>query len=243
MHDRHLTGKSHTKRTQFECYHWALSAQVFHHEISQNAPSFDKDAVWMATVLMNWIVLYAVETQNPEEVWPLSPTISDVPWLPIQKGVGTIWNLVRPDREGGLFNQPANKLDERCIVRAEFEPGIDGIPKELVALCGLDESSGPDNNPYYVAARVLSTLILDPSPEPLSLKFLRFVNAIGPRFETLLHEKDPRALLLMSIWYGIVPKDAWWVSLRAATERRATCIYLDRYHSTDPLISNALAAF
>lgn len=243
MHDRSLRGQSYTKRTQFESYHWALSAQLFNYEISQGSPAYNRDAVWMATVLMNWNVLYAIETQDPEKVWPLSPTISNIPWLPIQKGARTIWQLVRPDRADSLFSEPASKLDERCLGTPTHESGIDGIPEDLVKLCGLEKLSTAENNPYFTAVHTLSTLLVNPSSQPLSLKFLRFINAIDPGFETMLRQKDPRSLLLMSIWYGLVPKSAWWISHRAAIERRAICIYLDRYHGNDPLIHEALAPF
>lgn len=242
MHDRYLGDQSHVKRTEFESYHWAMSAQLLNYEISQNCRAYDKDAILMAATLMNSIVLYTVETQNPEEVWPLSPTISNIPWFPMQKGLRTIWQLAEPDRTNSVFFKPANDRDERCLGLPPPKPGIDGIPKALVALCGLDESSNPENNPYYTAARALSTLLDNPRARPQSLKFLGFVNATDDGFEATLRQKDPRSLLLMSIWYGLVPKSAWWISLRASLERRAICIYLDRYHANDPLIHGVLAS-
>lgn len=197
----------------------------------------------MAAVLMNWIVLYAIETQNPEEIWSLSSEMFNLPWLPVQKGARTIWQLVRPDRADGLFSEPANKLDERCLETPTYKSGIENIPAGLVALCGLDKLSNAENNPYFTAVHTLSTLLVNPSTQPLSLKFLRFINAIDPGFEAMLRQKDPRSLLLMSIWYGLVPKSAWWISHRAMIERRAICIYLDRYHGNDSFICEALAAF
>ena len=243
MHDRYLGGQSHMKRTKFESYHWAMSAQLFNYEISQHSRAYDRDAMWMAAALMNWIVLYAVETKNPEEVWPLSPTISDIPWFPTQKGLRTIWQLAGPDRANSVIFKPANDRDERCLGLPPPEPGIDGIPTALVALCGLDESSNPENNPYHTAVRAISTLLGNPSARPDSLKFLGFVNTIDDKFEAMLRQRDPRSFLLMSIWYGLVPKSAWWISLRASLERRALCIYLDRYHANAPLIHSVLASF
>jgi len=244
MHDRYLGGQSHSKRTEYECYHWALSAQLFNHEISRNSRSYDKDAIWMTATLNNWMVLFAVETKNPNDVWPLSPAISNIPWYPIQKGLRSIWQLAGPNRTNSLFFTAAsNNRDERCLGLPPPEPGIDGIPMDLVELCGLDESSNSENNPYHTAVRTLSTLIKNPSPRPDSLKFLGFVNTIDDGFEAMLRERDPRALLLMSIWYGLVPKSLWWISLRAELERRAICIYLDRYHANDLAIQGVLAAF
>jgi hypothetical protein len=243
MHDRYLDGQSHMKRTEFESYHWAMSARLFNYEISQKSRTYDRDAIWMAAALMNWVVLYAVETQNPEEVWPLSPTISDIPWFPIQKGMRALWDLAGPDRANSLFFKPANEKDERCLGLPAPKSGIEGIPKPFVELCGLNESSNPENNPYHTPVRALATLVNNPSAHPLSLKFLGFVNTIDEEFEAMLRQKDPRSLFLLSIWYSLVPKSAWWISLRASLERRAISIYLDRYYARDPLIHNVFASF
>jgi hypothetical protein len=242
MHDRYLSGQGHEKNTELECYHWAMSAQLFNHEISKTSHAYDQDAMWMAAALINWTVFFSVETQNPEEVWPLSPTFSEIPWFRLQKGMRAIWQLAAPDRPSSLFSKPANDMEERCLGLPPPKPGIDGIPAPLVEMCGLDGSSSPETNPYHTAVRALSTLLNTPSIHPQSLKFLGFVNTIDAGFEALLKAKDPRALLLMSIWYGLVPKSAWWISLRACLERRAICMYLDRYHADDPLIQRALAS-
>ncbi|KAE9366302.1 hypothetical protein N431DRAFT_419491 [Stipitochalara longipes BDJ] len=242
MHDRYLSGQGHGKNTELECYHWAMSARLLNHEISQDSGAYDRDAMWMAAVLINYIVFYSVETQNPEEFWPLSPSISEIPWFPIQKGMRAIWQLAAPDRPGSLFSKPANDVQERCLGLAPPKPGKHGIAAPLVELCGLDESSSPETNPYHTAVHALSTLLNNPSANPQSLKFLGFINTIDVGFEALLKEKDPRALLLMSIWYGLVPKSAWWLSLRASLERRAICIYLDRYHADNLRIQRVLAS-
>jgi len=243
MHDRYLSGESHSKRTEFECYHLATSVQLLNYEISHKSQVYDRDAIWTATVLINWIVFYSVETQVPEEVWPLSPSLSEIPWFQLQKGMRVMWQLASPDRLRGLFTKPANNVEERCLGLPPPQPGIKGISKPLVELCDLDESSTSETNPYHIAVRTLSNLLNQPGTSPQSLKFLGFVNTIDDQFEALLKARDPRALLLMSIWYGLIPKSAWWISLRASLERRAIDIYLDRYHADEPRIQKALACF
>ena len=219
-----------------------MAAQQFNYEMSQKSHVFDRDAVWMAAALMNFLVYYAVETQNPEEVWPLSSPNSDVPWLPMLKGMRTIWQIAGPDLAHSLFFKPTKDWSERCLGLPPTKAGIEGVSQILVEICGLDESSNAENNPYHTAAHRLSTLLNNPSAHPRSIKFLGFVNSIDAGFEDLLRRKDPRSLLLMAIWYGLVPESAWWISLRASLERRAVCIYLVRHHADDPLISNILTS-
>jgi hypothetical protein len=244
MHDRHLAAQSHTKRTEFESYHWAMAAQMLNYEISQNSNSYDPDAVWMGAALMSWMAKYAVETQNPDEVWPLSPKIPEIPWLAVQKGLRIIWELVGGGPGKSVFFKPKihDKFRaERCIGLPPAKPGIEGIPKVLADLCDLDQWSTPENNPYHTAVHVLSDLLVRPSSHPRSLRFLAFINTTNDEFETLLRQKDARSLLLMAIWYNLAPKPLWWFSLRASLERKAICIYLDRYHADDPVIQRTLA--
>ena len=243
MHDRFLACRSHEQRTPMECYHWAVALRLFNHELSgENFQTRNRDAIWMAAALISWMVLYAVETQDPEEVWPLShPTSSDIPWFPIQKSLRTLWEMVQPHRPDSLFAMNALEPSERCLGIPPPASGIDGIPQPLVDMCELDKLSNARNNPYHTAVRTLSDLINYPGA-PRSIKFLSFLNTTEPEFEDLLSRRDPRSLLLVALWYGIVPESAWWISLRAKLERKAICIYLNRYHATDPLIYPVLAS-
>lgn len=246
MHDRYLAGQGHSKRTPLESYHWAMASRLFNNAISNKSRSYDRDAIWLAAAFMNWIVLCAVETENPSEVWPLSPsTYSGIPWFPIQKGLRTIWEFTQPLRAGGAFAKYENGTDpgNRCLGLPPPRSGIEGIPQTLVDMCELDQWSSAQNNPYHTAARSLSDLLEMSETHCSSLRFLSFVNTTEPDFEILLKERDPRALVLMAIWYGLVPKSTWWISLRASLERRAVCIYLDRYHAYDLFVQTAFNSF
>ncbi len=243
MHDRYLAGQSHIKRTTLESYHWAMASQLFNRELSERSATYDRDAVWMAAAFMSWIVLYAVETQNPEEVWPLSAASPDIPWFPIQKGLRTIWQMVQPGRVySKFFKDVSTDPNERCLDMPSPRPGIAGIPQALVDMCELDQYTNAENNPYQSAVCTLSTVLRSSSTQSNSLGFLAFINATEPKFESMLRQRDPRSLCLMALWYGIVPKLAWWISLRASLERKAIRIYLDRYHPHDPLIQTVLAS-
>ena len=247
MHDRYLAAQSHLERTPKESYHWAMALQLFNQEISRDFRVCDRDAIWMAAALLSWIAHFAVETQDPEEVWPLSPsTTSGIPWFPVQKGLRVIWQMSDPHRPDGLFAMQLARMnvsdEERCLGIPPPRSGIDGIPQtDLIEMCELDEWSDATNNPYHTAVRTLSGLLCSPSPNPNSIRFLAFVNTTEPDFEDMLRQRDPRSLLLMAIWYGLIPKSAWWISLRASLECRAIYIYLDRYHANDPHIQKVLA--
>lgn len=243
MHDRHLAKKDYMARTPFECYHWAKASQLFNLEISKDISVWDRDAVFMASVFMSYIMGFAVEAQHPEDVWPLSSALtSNLPWLPIQKGLRTIWEMTEPYRPDGMMAKNLTvKVDERCLGLPSPLPGIEGLSPALVKMCELDVLSVSGNNPYHTAVRILSPLMDDPSLHLKPLRFLSFANTIEPEFEDLLKQRDPRALVLMALWYGLVPDSAWWFSLRSTLEREAIVLYLRRYHAEDAYIQHVLA--
>lgn len=190
----------------------------------------------MSAALISQIVCFAVETEDPEELWPLSP--HGMRWLPAQRGLRTFWQMV-PDKI--WFSERDLDTTERCLGLPDQIPGVDGIPRALAELCELNEFSSVENNPYHNAVRILSSL-LDRSHDG-SLRFLAFINTAGPAFESLLEQRDPRALVLMAIWFGLVPVSAWWIWARAQLERKAIYVYLDRYHGHDVHIQTLLSAY
>jgi len=246
MHDRYLRGQGHHETTPFESFHWAESSQLFNKELSKQLIATDRDAIWMATIFMSWITLHSIETDNPELVWPLSSRmVSGIPWLPVQRGIRTIWEMVDMTRADSIVSR-ASQLgasSPRCLALPPPEPGIQGVPVVLVRLCDLDAFSGVNNNPYYSACRVLSELLLDYGGSGTnSLRFLAFVNTFTPAFEDLLSRRDARALVLMAIWYELVPIQAWYMLLRASLEKQAIWIYLSRYHGHDARVLETLNA-
>lgn len=243
MHDRYLAGQSHFKRTPLECYHWAMALRLFNCELSKDSRSWDQYAIWVAAALMSWITWFAVEAQNPEEVWPLSAaSSSDIPWFPIQKGLKTLWDLLESSGSDSITTNKAFAMSARCLGLPPPRPGMDGTLKALADMCGLDEFSTAENNPYHAPVRSLSGLLGSSAAYANSIEFLMFVHALGPGFDAMLRQRDPRSLLLMAVWYGLVPQSAWWISLRASLERTAIILYLDRHHANDPLIHTVLAS-
>lgn len=75
------------------------------------------------------------------------------------------------------------------------------------------------------------------------LRFLAFPNTMEPAFSTLLRAREPRALLLMAIWYELVPPSFWWISLRVSLERQSIWTYLGWYHANKEPIRSFLAAY
>ncbi|KAL9095446.1 MAG: hypothetical protein Q9165_002317 [Trypethelium subeluteriae] len=166
MHDRYLAQEAHRERTPLESYHWSMALQYLNQDLSFNIQSSNLDAIWMTAAFICWASLFAIETSDPEQVWPLRPaTPADLTWLEMQKGLRTLWPMVDFERSSSVFSGATEPFNERCLGLQLPSEGIDGVLPPLVALCGLEQTSNDSNNPYHTAAHMLSILVQDDSIE------------------------------------------------------------------------------
>lgn len=172
----------------------------------------------------------SIETSNPWEAWPLkNPEPSDMTWHDMSKGKEAIWKATDPLRPDSIFHAVADEykvlMTEPALCRVE------DIPQGFVQLCCLNEPLALQRNPYFSAVSLLAQLwevTCTPSTITRYLKFLGFMNS---RFRSLLHQKDPRALLILAYWYAPMCESLWWIAGRAQLECQAICIYLEQYHN------------
>ena len=123
------------------------------------------------------------------------------------------------------------------------KPGVKRLPAPLAASCGLDETSTTAKNQYHSAAHIPSELMDEAGDYCNMLRFLAFPSTTEVSFCILLRSRDPRVLLLMAIWYELVPDFFWWISLRVPLERQSIWSYLGRYHAGNEPIKSFVATF
>lgn len=157
-------------------------------------------------------------------------------------GMRLMWSRLALSDTSTRFD-PYLDPKQRCIGLPEAKPGIDGLSEALTAFCGLDAMSTTTNNPYHAAAHILSELMNEAEDYCDMLRFLAFPNTMDPAFGTLLKTRDPKAMLLMAIWYELIPPSFWWMSLRVSLERQSIWTYLGRYHAHSEPIKSFIARF
>lgn len=70
--------------------------------------------------------------------------------------------------------------------------------------------------------------------EPRGEHFFLYINFIGAldlefKFRGLLEHNNVRAIWLLGYWMGLMCRyDYWWIRVRASSEWKATCIWLNR---------------
>lgn len=238
-HDRHLSTPGHSRRTLTEIYHSTQSVALFNRKLSKPLQPQDQDPLWATATLVGIIVFSSLDASSPEEAWPLKPDEpSDLEWIRMSEGKAAVWRLTNPMRPDSIFRVMADMYMELHGPIAGV--GSDGIPPELASLCRLEGTSTPENNPYFVAAHTLAPLRRLPREQRTKTVSLRFIFGMQPSFKKLLEEKDPVALVLLTLWYDASAPLIWWVELRAVVEREAICLYLRRHYKENTAVLELL---
>ncbi|KAF7916947.1 uncharacterized protein EAE98_010378 [Botrytis deweyae] len=231
MHDRHISIEHSIRMSSREAFHWCQSVSLFSKKLASGAieSSSERDALWATSVLLGIIAFCNIEAASPEEAWPLKPPSSlDLNWLTMSYGKSEIWKLGL-DQSASAFKTlmapPFETLSQFSYIRLET------LPQAFVTLLNLYPSSKPHDNPYHLAASLLSDIIDLDDPITVILKFWTFVSSMHPQYKRLLLQKEPRVLLLQAYWLGKVCQfPHWWIWRRVSLECQAICIYLETFH-------------
>lgn len=229
-YDRHLYPPSSGHRSIEECYHYTCATTLFNARLRCPITTHaDMDAIWGTAA-----ALAVLSFSNPSEESRPSSSIEEaggLEWLRMSKGKMALWRITNPLRSDSLFRVMAGTYAQIFAPQAEI--GCEGIPPLLATLCGIHVSSTAENNPYFDAAHALSLLWGVPDSEVTVGHTEIFTRALKGAFEELLRGRDPRALLLLWLWYSKAGRCIWWAGLRAKVECPRIERYLRKYHSED----------
>ena len=198
-----------------------------------------KDPLWATAGMLAILAFSSINACSPEEAWPRGPPdSSDLEWLRLGTGKMGLWHLVNPLRPQSVFRN----ISEPYAYAHHPLPakGTDGVPVELVELCGLDEGSTQENNPYFAAVHSLSRLLETPRGEVSHGKVALVTCYMHNEFETLLMKKDPVTLMLLCLWYIRARETVWWMDIRPRYEVPAICTYLQQYHKNSSAIQRLI---
>lgn len=219
-----------------ESFHWYHGTAIFNNMLFNSIQEKDKDALWGCGALLGACSIASLDAKSPEEAWPLKPDdLSDLDWLRMSDGKKELWRLVDPLREGSVWKDVMNYQGQ-----ADPEPTSKAVPEldmlapfltKIYAFDPFTTNSSESEDPYHTAASILVRLLELDCNHSTIMYFLSFLGHMDPRFRRLLHEKDPKALLLLAWWYGkMCQYNVWWQSRRMVLEGQAICLYLERFH-------------
>jgi len=233
VHDRYLSDQPWGQPSHKETFHHYHGTAIFNSMLSKPIPHEEKDAMWGAAALLGAITLASVDATTPEECWPLvAPSASDLDWLRMSDGKKEVWRLADPLREDSIW-RPSMLHQHNDDPAPQSTPGpeFETLYPILTKLYEFDESSDGNGDPYHTATSVIVRLLPMQCTHSTILYFLSFLGHMDLEYKKLLHQKDPKAMLLLAWWYAkMLGYSTWWMHRRAVLECKAICIYLQRLY-------------
>ncbi len=207
MHHRHTSAVNPwtTQPSAKESFHYFHGTGLFSSMLYKPIPDEDRDPLWAAAALMGCLAIASTTASCPEEAWPLRPSaIDDLDWLRMSDGKKEVWRLVDPLREDSAWKQALDYASHK-----DPEPYNHPVPELnmlypwLIKIYDFDPDSTTNReSPYFTAAHILTRLLELDCNHSNIMYFLSFIGHMDPKFRELLHQKDPKALLLLAWWNG-----------------------------------------
>ncbi|KAE8140521.1 hypothetical protein BDV38DRAFT_269085 [Aspergillus pseudotamarii] len=214
MHNRLRDTPAPRGPSTFESYHVSQCAALLGRKLSQPLQAEDRDPLWMTSTLLGVMSTSSIPSLIPQEVWPLKPSnTSDLEWLRMAEGKMAVWRIADPLRPNSLFRDMAEEYAQ--MYDGPLRIGNGQVPPALARLCCITPSSSPDTNPYFTAVHTLATVLKLHAGQLSRAHILSFTSRMERPFKSLLHVRDPVALLLLSLWYVKAGDVIWWLQLRA----------------------------
>lgn len=231
------------QQSTMELYHWYQGTSQFNRKLSGPLTSSERDAIWIAAVLLGCSTIAHVDGDTPEQVWPLKrPSSADLDWLKISWGKKEAWRIAdiyRPDST--LRELQYNRIPDDFLSVPSDQEVFRNLPRQMALFCGLSPESTPATNPCHVPGAIVARLVPLENNWGNILRSLTFLGHMPLDFRTLLEAKDPRALVIL-LWYETLwlGADQWWMKTRCFRQTEAIMIYLERHHGDIPHLQEIL---
>lgn len=217
----------HNRYALAEATHWQSGLQLYQKALTGKKHDFDGT---ITATFLSIIFTFALDDEIPQDSYTANDPdklMHAINPLAATGGFGAIRNVLGERMLDSVWRAVLLDSDDDKGTFSSDTPGIVGLPRAFVQLCGLDENSNSDNNPYHTIVRLLTPLLHLKQDGNNFTKLISFSGRTWRYFKPLLLRRDPRALLLISYWFALMRQvDQWWIATRAKTECLALVKYL-----------------
>ena len=213
---------------QSATYYRQRGLELYRKELNGSITLHNMDAVFGACMIFA-VLAYAADDIGPEKSFVFSEEPGAINWLSVQAGFLTLKTMrdIQPYLSSSIWGPLFRESDEQGLFY-DTRTGAEGLPETFVELCGIDESSTDDNNPYHAALRLCMSIMHIKVNMQMFTKFISFPGRMRLEFFNIVRERDPVALLIVSYWLSrMCGIDQWWCIPRVKNECLAICAYLD----------------
>ncbi|KAL3461642.1 hypothetical protein BJX64DRAFT_152244 [Aspergillus heterothallicus] len=214
-----------------EAYFWQQAIALYSRalETGINETSFSP---LVSGCLLMGITSLAPQNFQITDSWVFTGRASDLNWLAVQGGLNCILQVAARYLPGSIWDVAfavAGGYEEK-LFRYDIEKGREGLHAGLADLCEIGEETDGGSSPYYFALKVLSPLMELEASAQNAAHTMTWMGRLEPEFVTLCRRRDPRALVILAHWMGLMCSlSAWqvWVEARVRLECIAVCMYLE----------------
>ncbi|RAL04929.1 Zn(II)2Cys6 transcription factor domain-containing protein [Aspergillus ibericus CBS 121593] len=224
-HIRHLAPDNRGYAVS-EIYHWQQAISQYSQEIT-TIGRHNTDSLISACLLLT-VRSFALDEYNPLGSFVFSDDPASLNWLSLQAGLRHILGATAQWIDGSMWWEMfMNTRDQFLDIFDDERPGRVAMDSELADLCGIEETTTAETNPYHAPVRMLTGLMSLERGIKYFGAYTGFMGRLLPEFFEKLMQKDPPALILLSWWLGLMHGTGmWWVQTRAKSEITAICWYL-----------------
>ncbi|GIK06886.1 hypothetical protein Aspvir_002539 [Aspergillus viridinutans] len=221
-----------------EAYHWQQAISQYSKELGCAVGPHNMDALFSTCLLMT-VHAFQLEEYNPRKSFVFSDDPQALSWLTLQGGLRHLLGLTRPWLFISMWWEVFMETRHESQAFEDPPPGREGLHPELADICGIDDTTTEDSNPYLAPLRMLTLLLQAERSIKSFSKYTTFMGRLLPSFWAQLAKKDPPALIIISWWLAMLDSTrCWWAETRVRSECAAICMYLE--NSEDPRILRLL---
>ena len=221
-----------------ESFHCRNAIRLYRRELTSSVGLHNMDML-IGTYLLSGIFCFFTEGYKPADSWVFSSDPTALNWLLVQCGLRCIIASTYPYFKQSVWSRIFIECDDENHTFNNHTPGRKGLHPGLADLCDIGDTTTENDNPYHWPLRMLSPMLkLDPT-RIHCFRLTSFVPRLLPEFTSLLIQKDPKALVILSYWLAKMSMvNLWCFHPRAELECTAICMYLE--NSKDPRILKLL---
>ncbi|KAJ6022279.1 hypothetical protein N7540_007783 [Penicillium herquei] len=225
-----------------ESYFWQHAINLYQRALSSKIHEENVDAL-LSTCMLMGVMTICPEKFEPTDSWVLTNKPESMNWLALQSGLRCILTLTSSYLPKSIWCEAFKEVDRTGdkIFKQEETKGREGLSPDLADLCEIDEETTEHSSIYYTPLKYLSELMVLEPNGPNVAHVASFMGRLECEFLALLRKRDPRALIILAHWMGLMCSlSEWqpWVEARIRKECIAICMFLEC--SSDPRILSLL---
>ncbi|KAL4762862.1 Zn(II)2Cys6 transcription factor domain-containing protein [Aspergillus foveolatus] len=221
-----------------EAYFWQRAVQLYSAALQHPINQHNVSGLISASILIGVTSLAPLKFEI-QDSWVFTGRGSDLNWLAIQGGLACILKHAGQYVPGSIWGVPFSHSHEieSQLFRYEITKGREGLHPDLADLCGITDETDDQTSLYWFPIKLLSPFLELEVNAQIASQCTTWMGRLEPPFVNLCRERDPRALVILAYWMGLMcSMSQWvpWVEGRIRKECIAVCIYLESLG--DPVI-------